>query len=287
MDTIFADLHVHTKYSDGTFSSEESVIYAQKVGLAAISITDHDTTDGISAAIKESLTRKIEVIPGIELSAELKNSHQQEMHILGYFINWEDCSFQQKLKLLRDEREKRAHRILDKLKSLGIELEEQRLFEIAGVGAIGRPHFAKMLVEKKVVPNTYEAFWKYLGEGKPAYVPKFRLTSDEAIKMISQVDGIPVLAHPNLNNISCDTIKSLVDSGLKGIEVWHRKYSPDETNKLKQMAKKFGMIATGGSDCHGTMNNEQPIMGTVKVPYSAVQELKKCKNNLDKNHHCL
>ncbi|MFH0947521.1 MAG: PHP domain-containing protein [Elusimicrobiota bacterium] len=277
METLFADLHVHTIYSDGTFSPEESVEYAQKVGLSAISITDHDTTEGIPRAIKSGLERGIEVIPGIELSVELSNSHQQEMHILGYFINWEDSSFQQKLKLFREAREKRAYHILDKFKGLGIALDERRLFEIAGVGVVGRPHFAKMLVENKIVSHTREAFWKYLADDKPAYVPKFRLTPDEAIKMILQVGGVPVLAHPNSNSINCDVVKSLVDSGLKGIEVWHMKHSSDETDKFKNIAEKFGMIMTGGSDCHGTMNNEHPTMGTVKVPYSAVISLKNVK----------
>lgn len=284
METLFADLHIHTKYSDGTLSPDESVKYAQRVGLATIGITDHDTTEGIPGAIKEGSKRGIEVIPGIELSVELKNSHHQEMHILGYFINWEDSSFQQKLKLFRKTRERRAYHILDKLKGLGVEIDERRLFEIAGIGVIGRLHFAKMLVENKAVSHTQEAFWKYLGDGKPAYVPKFRLSPYEAIKMILRVGGIPVLAHPHFNSINCNVIKSLVNSGLKGIEVWHTKHSTDETAKFKKMADKFGMISTGGSDCHGAMNNEPPIMGKVRVPYSAVIELKKYKNNLEKNH---
>jgi len=284
MDTLFADLHVHTKYSDGTFSPEESVRYAQKVGLATISISDHDTTEGIPSAIKEGSKRGIEVIPGIELSVDFKNSHNQEMHILGYFINWEDSSFQQKLKLFRKARERRAYHILDKLKGLGIAIDERRLFEIAGIGVIGRLHFAKMLVENKSVSHTQEAFWKYLGDSKPAYVPKFRLSPDEAIKMILRIGGIPVLAHPHYNSINCNVVKTLANSGLKGIEVWHTKHSVNETDKFKKMADKLGMIMTGGSDCHGAMNGEPPIMGKTKVPYSAVIELKKYKNNLEKNH---
>ncbi|MEW6557756.1 MAG: PHP domain-containing protein [Elusimicrobiota bacterium] len=284
METLFADLHIHTKYSDGTFSPEESVKYAQKIGLVAIGITDHDTTEGIPAAIKEGSKRGIEVIPGVELSVEMKNSHDEEMHILGYFINWEDTSFQQKLKLFRKARERRAYHILDKLKKLGVTVDERRLFEIAGIGVIGRLHFAKVLVENKTVSHTQEAFLKYLGDGKPAYVPKFRLLPDEAIKMILKIGGIPVLAHPHYNNISCNIVKSLKNAGLKGIEVWHTKHTSHETEKFKKIADKLNLIPTGGSDCHGVMNSEPAIMGTVKVPYTIVIELKKYKNNLDKNH---
>jgi hypothetical protein len=187
MNTLFADLHIHTTYSDGAMSPEECVKYAQNVGLIAMAVTDHDTTNGIPAAIKEGSKRGIEVIPGIELSAELRNSHDEEMHILGYFINWEDENFQQKLKLFRHVREKRAYHMLEKLKSLGIDLNEKRLFETAGIGAIGRLHFAKVMVEQSIVAHTQEAFHKYLGDGKPAYVPKLRLSPGEAITMILRV----------------------------------------------------------------------------------------------------
>lgn len=283
MDTIFADLHVHTKYSDGTFSPGECVKYAQKIGLVTISITDHDTTDGIQEAIREGSKRGIEVLPGIELSVELKNSYDQEMHILGYFINWEDSTFQQKLKLFRKAREKRAYHIIDKLKGLGITLDERRLFEIAGIGVIGRLHFARALVESKVVARTQDAFIKYLGDGKPAYVPKFRLSPEEAIKMILKIGGIPVLAHPHFNKINFNIVKSLVKSGLKGIEVWHTKHSTEDSKQFKKMTDKFGILATGGSDCHGPMAGVSAVMGQVKVPYSKVIELKKYKNNLDRS----
>lgn len=279
MDKLYADLHVHTKYSDGTFSPAESVNYAKKSGLAAISITDHDTTDGIAEAIAEGLNTGVEVIPGVELSAEPKNVNSQEMHILGYFMNWQNESFQQQLKIFKEAREKRAFQILEKLKNMGIALDEQKLLNIKKVSVIGRLHIAKMLIEQNVVSNTYQAFRKYLGYGKPAYVPKFRLAPNEAIKMILQVGGIPVLAHPHCNNVDHDVVKSLVDSGLKGIEVWHTKHTPEETNKFRKMAIKFGLIMTGGSDCHGEVNNAAPIMGTVKVPYDVVSQLKELKNN--------
>ncbi|MBN1384245.1 MAG: PHP domain-containing protein [Elusimicrobia bacterium] len=283
MGTLFADLHIHTTFSDGTFSPAECIKYAQKIGLTTVSITDHDTTDGLPEAINEGSKRGIEVIPGIELSAEVKNSYQQELHILGYFINWENGAFQQKLELFAKTREQRAYQILEKLKNLGITLDEKRLFEIAGIGIIGRLHFARALVEKKIVKNNQEAFYKYLGEGKPAYVPKFRLLPVEAIKMILKVGGIPILAHPHFNKINFNFIKSLIKSGLKGIEVWHTSHSAEESKQLKKMTDKLGVLSTGGSDCHGPMPGVPAIMGRVKVPYSAVIKLKEYKNSLTEN----
>ena len=284
MDTLFADMHIHTQHSDGTMSSEECVKYAQLVGLTAIAITDHDTTNGIPTAIKEGSKRGIEVIPGIELSAELKNSHEEEMHILGYFINWEDEHLQQKLKLFRQARGKRAVHILEKLKKLGIPINEKRLYEVAGIGAIGRLHFAKVMVEQNIVSQTQEAFQKYLGDNKPAYVPKLRLRPDEAIKMILKVGGIPVLAHPHFGHINKTVIKALVKEGLKGIEVWHTNHPHDVTEKFKKIAAAFGLLPTGGSDYHGIVDKNFAMIGSTKIPYAAVISLKKYKNNLDRSN---
>src|SRR3989339_501606 len=283
MENSYVDLHVHTKYSDGAYSPEEAVKYAKSVGLTAISITDHDTTDGLPEAIAEGKKLDIEIIPGVELSVALQSISEQEMHILGYFMNWEDSFFQQKLKIFQKARLQRANQISEKLKKLGIDVNEKRLSEIVSICVFGRLHFAKVLVETQVVKNISEAFIKYLGYGKPAYVPKLRLAPDEAIKMILHVGGIPVLAHPHCNSITYNKIKSLVNLGLKGIEVWHIKHSTSDTEKLKKMAEKLEVAATGGSDCHGVMLKGMPaIMGTVKVKYEVLEDLKKCRDSLKK-----
>ncbi|MDI6757759.1 MAG: PHP domain-containing protein, partial [Endomicrobiia bacterium] len=227
MEQLYADLHLHTAYSDGTFSPVELVRQAQRAGLSAISITDHDITDGITEGLKEGAKRGIEVIPGVELSAEMKSSGEREMHILGYYINWESVKFQEELKLFRQARERRAFHILDKLAQVGIKLDEERLFKIAGIGSIGRLHFAKAMMEAKIVTHTQEAFEKYLGEGRPAYVPKLRLQPEEAIQMIHRIGGLPVLAHPFYGGINKAAVKSLVNKGLMGIEVWHIKHPPE------------------------------------------------------------
>ncbi|OQA92298.1 MAG: hypothetical protein BWY26_00305 [Elusimicrobia bacterium ADurb.Bin231] len=283
MDSLFADLHIHTKHSDGFLSPEECVKKARMAGIATISITDHDTTGGIQSAIKEGAKRGIEVIPGIELSAQAKNSNEKEIHILGYYINWEDKHFQEKLKLFRQAREKRACLILEKLKKIGIILDEKRLFETAGIGFIGRLHFAKLMVEQHVVEYTQDAFNKYLGDGKPAYVPKLRLSPEEAIKMILKVGGIPVVAHPNFGNINRRSIKSLVKAGLKGIEVFHPSSSAEKIGTFKKLASDLGLLITGGSDFHGLEEKNFVKLGSIKIPYSSVVELKKYKNELDSN----
>jgi len=283
MEELFVDLHIHTNFSDGSFTPQEVVRYAQEVGLSAISITDHDITDGILPAIKEGVKRGVEVIPGVELSVELKNSSEGEMHILGYFINWENVQFQEQLKLFRTTRERRAIHILEKLTQIGIKLDEQKLLKF-GTGSIGRLHIAKLLLEEGYIGSVQEAFDKYLGWGRPAYVPKFSLKPENAIRMIKRIGGIPVLAHPFYGNYgNKNLIRKLVKFGLKGIESWHSKH-PEKARKLfMNLAKEFDLVVTGGSDCHGPIGAEPPLIGTEKVPYEVLLNLKKAKYEIDKS----
>ncbi len=282
MDKLFVDLHIHTNFSDGIFSPEEVVRYAQEVGLSAISITDHDITDGILPAVKEGIKRGIEVIPGVELSVESKNSSEGEMHILGYFINWEDIQFQKQLKLFRDARKKRAIHILKKLYQVGVKLDEEKLFKIAGIGSVGRLHIARLLLEEGYVDNIKEAFQKYLGKNRPAYVPKFRLTPEDAIKMIKNIGGVSVLAHPFYGNYGDrNIIEELVRFGLKGIETWHSKHNEEVKKSFDNLAKEFNLIVTGGSDCHGPAGDEPSLIGTQNVPYEVLLNLKQAKFEID------
>ncbi|MFN3966479.1 MAG: PHP domain-containing protein [Endomicrobiia bacterium] len=284
MNKLFVDLHIHTNFSDGSFSPEEVVRYAQEAGLSGIAITDHDITDGILPAIKEGVKRGIEVIPGVELSVELKNSSEGEMHILGYFINWEDVQFQEKLKLFRTTRERRAIYILEKLSQIGIKLNEEKLLNLGGRGSIGRLHIARLLLEEGYINDIREAFQKYLGFGKPAYVPKFRLKPEDAIRMIKKIGGVPVLAHPFYGNYgSRNIISGLVKFGLKGIESWHSKHPQKAKELFMNIAKEFNLVVTGGSDCHGPIGNEPPLIGTQKVPYEVLLNLKQAKFEIDKS----
>ncbi len=273
-----ADLHVHTNLSDGTFTPEETVQYAKSVGLSAIAITDHDTTEGVARAIIEGEKQGIEIIPGIELSCEISASGSGEMHILGYYIDWKDATFQGFLTEFRQARHTRALKIVEKLANLGVTVDPARIFEIAGEGAVGRLHVAKALIEESVVPNIETAFGRYLGIGKAAYVPKIKLEPEEAIGMLLKIGGVPVLAHPYYAHYSDETVlQKLVDSGLKGIEVWHTKHPKHAVKRFQEIAERYNLISTGGSDCHGPFGEQGAIMGHLKIPYTVVEDLKKVK----------
>lgn len=279
----YIDLHVHTTYSDGSFSPKEVVQYCKNKGIVAVGITDHDTTDGIEEAIEEGKKQGIEVVPGVELSVEFKDSTESEIHILGYYIDWHDKTLQQKLKIFRQVRQERAYKILAKLNSLGIKLEEDEVIkEFSSTQSIGRLHFARILFEKGIVSSVKEAFDLYLGYGMPAYVPKFRLQSQEAISLILQTGGIPILAHPYFG-ICVDTksIKKLVNQGIKGIEVYHSKHHKNVTEELNNIADKYGLLITGGSDCHGAVDGSEPLLGSLKIPYILLESLKKYKQQLE------
>lgn len=278
------DLHVHTVYSDGSFTPQEAVQYAKKVNLSAIGITDHDITGGIPEAIQEGIAQGIEVIPGVELSAEAGSNKELELHILGYYINWEDEQFQKILLDFRLARVERAHTILKKLAKLNVYLKEDIIFQKGENWSIGRLHFAKAMLKQGYIKDIPEAFKKYLGYNQPAYVPKFRLKADEAIKMILRVGGIPVLAHPVIGGYHNKSIMNdLVGYGLKGIEVWHTKHTQAVTEEFTQIANKSNLLVTGGSDCHGEMVDGTVMMGKIKVPYSVVENLKICKEEIAKN----
>ncbi|MDD5101996.1 MAG: PHP domain-containing protein [Endomicrobiaceae bacterium] len=287
-EDFFVDLHIHTSYSDGVFSPFEAVAYASKVGLSAISITDHDTVDGIGEAIEAGKQYGVEVIPGIELSAELDNITKTEMHILGYYINWKSQTFKDALSIFKKVRVQRAKEIFSKLESIGIKLKPDGLIACIGEKIVGRLHFAKALLEGKYVSSISDAFQKYLGIDKPAYVPKHYITPADAIGLIIRAGGIPVLAHPYYGHYSNKNIfKGLINDGLMGIEAWHNRHPQHIVKKFLSIADEMNLIATGGSDCHGAYGNETPLMGKIKVPYSVVELLEEKKRQLDKKNNTL
>ncbi|MDD2679983.1 MAG: PHP domain-containing protein, partial [Candidatus Omnitrophica bacterium] len=194
----FADLHLHTIFSDGTYAPEELVSQSLKKGLSAIAIVDHDTVDGLAPALAASEESGLEVLSGVELSAEYKN---QEVHILGYLIDYRDPALLKKTASLRSNRVERVYKIVAKLNALGVPLNPQSVFDLAGNGTVGRLHIARALVKEGLVRSIYEVFQKYIGDNGPAYVLGFRFSPQEAIEFIKRAGGIPVLAHPyTLNN---------------------------------------------------------------------------------------
>ncbi|MHB1418789.1 MAG: PHP domain-containing protein [Bacillota bacterium] len=264
-----ADLHLHTSASDGKFTPRELVCLAARTGLKAIAVTDHDTTGGIEEALEEGKKTGIEVIPGIELSTEWGKT---EVHILGYYINYQGERLQDRLQLLRDGRRKRGELIIAKLQDHGYDIDFQRVLEISGGGALGRPHIASALVEKGYADSVEDAFNRFIGRDTPGYVPRAKLTPVEAIEVILEAKGIPVLAHPGLVNDD-RIIPELTGVGLMGIEVYYPEHDAGKTQYYQGLARTYKLIETGGSDFHGYANEGPTQPGVAGVAYDVVKQL--------------
>jgi len=267
---MVADLHVHTYLSDGTFSPQQVLETARKSGLSCIAITDHDSIDGIGPTMELAASYNIEVIPGVELTAE---ANDDEIHIIGYFIDWKNEEFQAKLKLICQARVDRIKEMIVKLAKFGIEIDAEEVFEFAGPGSVGRPHLAQVMYQKGYVRSTNEAFQKYIRNHGPCYVKKYTLSPKEAIEMIKSIGGIPILAHPHLLKMD-ELISGFIEDGLQGIEVYHSDHPDSATIQYEKLAKRHGLLITGGSDCHG-LGKGEVLMGKVKLPYKYVFELKR------------
>jgi predicted metal-dependent phosphoesterase TrpH len=267
------DLHIHTSASDGVLSSSQVVQVATDKGLTTIAITDHDTTDGIAEALEAARRTKLEVIPGIELSAEVGN---REVHLLGYYVDHRNGGLQEKLDVLRRSRRERALRMVDKLTGMGIAVSWERVMTIAGgSSAFGRPHVAQALHEEGFVGSVEEAFNRYIGLRGPAYVARYKLSPREALQIIVDADGVPVLAHPWRQE---DIVPKLVSEGLMGLEVYYPRYSLDECRSLARLARRHGLVPTGGTDFHGYGEEAAEVLGGVAVPEESVERLKVLAN---------
>lgn len=263
------DLHAHSTASDGELTPTELVQLARERGLTTLALTDHDAVEGIDPAIAAARGTSLEVIPGVELSADVP---QSEVHILGYFINWHDEYFLSMLTKFRDGRYGRAEKMTKKLTALGAAISFERVKEIAGDAAIGRPHVAQALLEAGHVASVAEAFDKYIGRTGPAYVERFRLTPEDAVTLILRAGGVPVLAHPREVT---DWVLPLVKVGLIGLEVHYGMYDDATRGQLAQLARQYGLIQTGGSDFHG-LNKMAHMsgLGETEVPVDVVDKLK-------------
>jgi len=265
----YADLHIHTYYSDSTFSPEEVIAAAHKKGLYAIAICDHDCVDGIGPSEELASSLGIEVVPGVELTIEKEDA---EIHILGYYIDWKDEEFRKKMKVLQDARVERIHRMVEKLEAEGIPVKADEIFKLAGKGTVGRLHVARAVLNTGKIKNFKEIFGRYIGFLKPCYVSNVRFTPKEAIGAILKVGGVPVLAHPQTMGKD-EYIPELIECGLRGIEVYHTDHKENARKHYQEIAERYGLLVTGGSDCHG-MGKGRVLIGTVKVPYELVEKLK-------------
>ena len=257
------DLHLHSTASDGQYSPSELVAMALEHNLLAIAITDHDTTAGIDEALEAVRGTGLEVIPGVEISCDVSYG---EVHLLGYYLDHHHPALQGKLRAMRDARLQRAKGILSKLATLGFPLPWQAVAELASGDSVGRPHIARAMVNLGYVASTDEAF-VYLDRNGPAYVERYKISPVDAVSLIKEARGLPVLAHPlQVTHI----LPVLVERGLVGLEVYYNGYSPEDTQGLADLARKFDLIPTGGSDFHGKGVLYTTEMGSVKVPAESV-----------------
>lgn len=262
------DLHTHSTASDGELPPADLIRLARERGLSTIALTDHDTIAGIDAALAAARGTSLQVIPGVELSADVPKA---EVHVLGYFIDWHDPHFLSMLDKFREGRYGRAEKMTRRLTALGAPISFERVKEIAGDAAIGRPHVAQALLEAGHVTTIAEAFDKYIGRNGPAYVERFRLTPEDAVELILRSGGVPVLAHPREVT---GYVQPLVKTGLLGLEVFYGTYDDPTRAALLQLANEYGLIATGGSDFHGLDKMAHMSgLGDVGVPRTVVAEL--------------
>jgi len=267
-----ADLHIHTTASDGSLSPAEVVEAALRAGLRAIAITDHDSVSGLGEAQSRAVGR-LRVIPGVEINTDAKvDGDWVEVHILGYLIDPTAPMFEEELQQLRVLRFERARRIVERLNALNLPVSFARVVEIAGTGPIGRPHVAQAMVEAGLVGSVLQAFQLYLGVGRPAYVERYKLSPEDAIRLIHAAGGVAVLAHPGL--IGDDSlIPALVAAGLDGLEVHYPEHGRHEVRRYAGLARRFGLVATGGSDAHGPDFPGRAPIGAVRVPDGVIDEL--------------
>jgi predicted metal-dependent phosphoesterase TrpH len=273
----YADLQLHTIYSDGTFTPSELVVHAKDAGLDCIALTDHDTVDGVAETARLCGEEGLEFIPGVELTAYIgefpEDENAREIHILGYLVDCSNKGFLGYLRKFKEARDTRVDEMLLKLKNLGIDLERKQVEKLAEEhGALGRLHVARALKDAGFVQSPDEAFARYLSKGRPAWAPKFRISVREVAAIIHGAGGAAIFAHPGLAHID-PRIPRLLQEGLDGIEVWHSAHTPPQAQRYQKLAEQLGCLITGGSDCHG-LAKDTIVIGTVKLPYPYVERLK-------------
>ena len=273
--TKYADLHIHTNFSDGTFSPAEVIRYAKEAGLSCVAICDHDSVSAIAPAIEEAKKHSIEVIPGVELTVEM---HGRELHMLGYFISWQEKWFMDIMEDIQRQRVVRMQKMIDNLKDAGIAITMDNVRSLAGKGSMSRLHLARAMLRARAIPSLGVAFSKYIGDGKPCYEKDIGFSPDEAVKVISKAGGVSVLAHPYTMGMD-NFLPELIECGLRGLEAYHSDHPPRAIEKYKEIAEKHNLLITGGSDCHG-MAKERVLMGRVMLPYEYVEKLREAANKL-------
>jgi predicted metal-dependent phosphoesterase TrpH len=247
------DLHTHSDESDGTFTPSEVVRRAAELGLDVVALTDHDTTAGLEEAGEAAREVGLELVPGVEFSAEYQGT---SIHVLCYWMDVSNEELQTELQRLRDDRFRRGEMMIEKLQALGFDISFERVRRIAGGGNIVRPHVAQAMVEAGIVADEAEAFDRYIADGGPAHAPKHALDPLDSVDLIGRTGGVCVLAHPGMwgdqASVPGDLIAAMAERGMVGLEVDHTDHTPEQRATYRAMAERLGLVATGGSDCHGT-----------------------------------
>lgn len=264
------DLHSHTRASDGALTPRELVRLAAAHGVRVLAITDHDSTEGLAEAFEEARSHAgLTIVPGVEINCDVQGG---EVHILGYFVDDEADWFRGFLATQREQRIGRVYKIAERLAELGMPIDPREVLELAGEGAAGRPHVAQVLVTRGYVRTMREAFDRYLHANGPANVPRQRLTPVEAVRLIRRARGVPVFAHPGIAGRDA-MIPELVSAGMLGIEVYYQEHTPADTKAYLEVCQSFGLVATGGSDYHGTQTGRVNPPGTPAVPEASWEAL--------------
>ena len=271
------DLHLHSICSDGKDTPEELIEGALGAGYKTISITDHDTVKGVFRGIEAAKGKPIEIIPGIELSSVDNND---DIHILGYYIDYKDPDFIKRIEFFKEKRKERAEEIVKNLNKIGMDIRIDTVFRIAHGAPIGRPHIAEALLSEELIDTYGEAFFRYIGSDGPAYVPKYKVKPAEAIELILRHGGIPVIAHPGIMDRD-ELIIELKEYGLMGVEAIHPLHVQEKQLYYEQLAEKYGLLITGGSDWHGRGRNRsfKKMLNSRKVPQKTITEMKAIVNN--------
>lgn len=281
------DLHVHSNRSDGSFSPSRLVDYAMEKGLAAFALTDHDTIDGLEEAIQyaEELKKTPaaeavpEVVPGIEFSTEYMG---QDVHVLGLYIDHRDPGFQGQLRGFVDSRINRNRKMCLLLQEAGIRITYEDLLAEYPDAVITRAHYARYMLDHGYIKSMQEAFERYIGDHSPCYIPREKVTPAQAVKLVLEAGGVPILAHPVLYRMSDRRLDELTgqlkEAGLIGIEAVYSTYSPPEERQMRALAAKHGLLISGGSDFHGSNKPKLDLgtgFGNLFVPYSILEDIKK------------
>jgi len=267
-----ADLHLHTNYSDGVLTPSKLIDLAKKNDISVISITDHDNVNALDEAIKYGNENNVQVIPGVEISAEIEN---QEIHILGYFINHRDPEILEFLEISRQKRIERNEKIVNKLNSLGSKIDFQNILKKVGSqSSLGRPHIAMELHDEGFVKSYYEAFLKYIGDDKEAFVRKSNPDSGDVIKLISKNKGLSFIAHPG-KKIRDDVLMKLINQGIDGIEVIHPSHDKESINYFNKIISEKFLLSSGGSDFHGGIKNDSNNLGRFVISGNEILNMKR------------